>query len=151
MNFWLWACLYDGDAYLTASREVTAILRMPKSPQSMAEFNQRRIAAQHWMELAKYHFVTTLGKLLGILERAQHSFPSIQTAYSNATHLRAEGKDLRDMIEHSDDYDSGRGKHPDRYVREAEGFGANLPGDRPGTADATWPLPRWSIACGARS
>ena len=46
MNFWLWACLYDGDAYLTASREVTAILRMPKSPQSMAEFNQRRIAAQ---------------------------------------------------------------------------------------------------------
>jgi hypothetical protein len=88
------------------------------------------------MELKKYHFVASLGKLLRLLGRAQHLFPAIQPACSRANHLLSEGKELRDMIEHSDAYEAGRGKFQNKFVREAESLAA-LPGSLPGVADAT--------------
>jgi hypothetical protein len=39
------------------------------------------------------------------------------------------------MVEHSDDYEQGKGKDQANYVRQ--GPELNLPGDQPGTADAT--------------
>jgi hypothetical protein len=128
LNFWLWACLKDGEAYLQSSRDLFSFPRLAV-PQ--------RIALQRNLELEKYHFVTALGKLLRVLKRAQHLFPVIQPAYSRANHLINEGKLLRDMIEHSDDYQKGGGYHPDKFVHEATNVATNLPGDKPGTADAT--------------
>jgi hypothetical protein len=142
LNFWLWACLQDGEAYLSASaalRSVTAELR-PTAGKPMPDirtFNDRRIAAQQQMELAKYHFVTVVGSLLRNLNRSQELFPSIKPACDKAQHLFAEGKLLRDMIEHADEYIEGKGRKQADFVREAEGVATNLPGDAPGVADAT--------------
>jgi hypothetical protein len=138
LNFWLWACLHDGEAYLAASsafRAVTA--ELPTSGADIRAFTQRRMAAQQRVELAKYHFMIVVGSLLRNLERSKRLFPSIKPVCDKAQHLFAEGKPLRDMIEHSDDYLEGKGKKQTAFVREAEGVAVNLPGDRPGIADAT--------------
>jgi hypothetical protein len=87
--------------------------------------------------LAKYHFVTVVGSLLRNLQRSKELFPSIKPACDKAQHLFAEGKLLRDMIEHADAYIEGKGHKQAQFVREAEGVAANLPGDAPGIADAT--------------
>ena len=140
LNFWLWACLQDGEAYLTASaalRSITAELRLRKAAFDISTFNQRRIAAQREMELAKYHFVTAVGSLLRNLARSQDLFPGIKPACDIARHLFAEGKLLRDMIEHADDYLEGKGHNQAGFIREAEGVATNLPGNAPGIADAT--------------
>jgi hypothetical protein len=100
-------------------------------------FQERRIAAQREMELAKYHFVTSLGRLLRNLKRSQDLFPSIKPVCDQAEHLFAEGKLLRDMIEHADEYIEGKGRKQAGFVREAEGVTTDLPGDAPGIADAT--------------
>ena len=136
LNFWLWACLNDAEAYLEASRILHSTIRGYRTLDPRT-FQEQRISAQHRMELEKYHFVTALGKLLRTLKRAQHLFPTIQPAYSKANHLINEGKLLRDMIEHADDYQQGGGNNPDKFVREAVGVATDLPGDKPGTADAT--------------
>src|SRR6266566_2704925 len=154
LNFWLWACLHDGEAYLAASavlRSMTAGFRstaIAGTPMpDVRTFNERRIAAQQQierriaaqqqMELAKYHFVTVLGSLLRNLKRSQELFPSIKPACDKAQHLFAEGKLLRDMIEHADEYIEGKGRKQANFVREAEGVATNLPGDARGIADAT--------------
>jgi hypothetical protein len=145
LNFWLWACLHDGEAYLAASAAVrsisaefrsTAIAGKPM-PDIRRTFNERRIAAQQHMELEKYHFVTAVGSLLRNLKRSQELFPSIKPVCDKAQHLFAEGKLLRDMIEHSDAYIERKGHKQANFVREAEGVATNLPGDAPGIADAT--------------
>ena len=141
LNFWLWACLHDGTAYLEASTELQSAMGelrgFPKTPQSMADFNEKRLAIQQRLELEKYHFVTAMGRLVPVLKRSQHLFPSIHPAYSRANHLLKEGLDLRGLIEHSDEYESGGGKYPERFEREAPDLLTNLPGDAPGVASAT--------------
>jgi hypothetical protein len=133
LNFCLWAAIHDGEAYLAASNNTHLILRqkLPGTRLSMDEFqNARRIE-----ELEKYHFITSLGRAMRKLRRAQHIFPTVQPIYSESNHLINEAKTLRDMIEHSDDYEQGKGREQASFVRE--GPEVNLPGDRPGTADAT--------------
>ena|SRR5262245_6010627 len=71
------------------------------------------------------------------LKRSQSLFPSIKTACEQAQHLLAEGKQLRDMIEHADEYMEGKGPKQASFVREAVGVASNLPGDQSGIADAT--------------
>jgi hypothetical protein len=49
LNFWLWACLRDGEAYLAASAALTAELRkvaLGKGRPDLRTFNQRRIQAR---------------------------------------------------------------------------------------------------------
>jgi hypothetical protein len=43
---------------------------------AMPDINKRRITAQQQMELAKYHFVVSMGSLLRNLKRSQELFPS---------------------------------------------------------------------------
>ena len=137
LNFWLWGCLHDGEAYLRSSAEFWGFLRGSKIREAPPNFNQRRIALQDKVELEKYHFVTSLGSLLRELGRARSLFPPIEAVCRQQEHIFAEGKDLRDMIEHAREYEKGGGKHPEEFVREAVGVAECLPGDRPGTADAT--------------
>ena len=115
LNFWLWACRADGETYLAACKagEHKAAHDVRNAPQ---------------MELAKYHFVTATGSLLRNLERSQNLFPSIKPACEKAQHLFAEGKLLRDMIEHADDYFQGKGQKQASFVREARGILPGLPG-----------------------
>jgi hypothetical protein len=140
LNFWLWACLRDAEAYLAASAAFRSFLtNLGGGGQAfdVRTFQERRIAAQREMELAKYHFVTSLGRLLRNLKRSQDLFPSIKPVCDQAEHLFAEGKLLRDMIEHADEYIEGKGRKQAGFVREAEGVTTDLPGDAPGIADAT--------------
>jgi hypothetical protein len=140
LNFWLWACLRDAEAYLAASaafRSIAGDLRGGGRALDVRAFHERRIAAQREMELAKDHFVTSLGSLLRYLKRSQDLFPSIKPACDQAQHLFTEGKLLRDMIEHADEYMEGKGRKQTGFVREAEGVATDLPGDAPGIADAT--------------
>jgi hypothetical protein len=144
LNFWLWACLHDGEAYLAASAALGSVIaefgspaKVGKATPDIQTFNKRRIAAQQQVELAKYHFVTAMGSLLRNLKRSQELFPSIKPACDKARHLFAEGKLLRDMIEHADRYIEGKGHKQASFVREAEGVATDLPGDAPGIADAT--------------
>jgi hypothetical protein len=81
-------------------------------------------------DLARYHFVATLGVTMRHLVRGQLFFPGLKPAYLQAQHLRQEAKLLRDMIEHSDEYADGNGRHQSKFVRS----GAPQPGF---TADAT--------------
>jgi hypothetical protein len=94
-------------------------------------------SARKRLELTKYHFVATMGSLLRQLTRAQSLFPELHNAWNAAEHLRKEGKELRDMIEHADDYMAGTGRKQGRFIRPAEGVATSLPGDQPGIADAT--------------
>jgi len=140
LNFWLWACLHDAEAYLAASAAFYSIardLRGGGEAFDIRAFHERRIISQRQMDLAKYHFVTSLGSLLRNLKRSQSLFPSIKPACDQAQHLFAEGKLLRDMIEHADEYTEGKGQKQAGFVREAEGVATDLPGDAPGIADAT--------------
>jgi methionyl-tRNA synthetase len=140
LQFWLWACVTDGEAFLQANIDFTATLRglatrIPSNERAKAQ--EQRKLLQKRSELAKYHFVTTMGSLLRQLQRTHSLFPEIQLAYDKAHHLRKEGKDLRDMIEHADEYLAGRGRKPAQFVRTAEDIATNIPGDQPGMADAT--------------
>src|SRR5215510_13927797 len=93
LNFWLWACLHDGEAYLAASgasRSSHRDLGSGGRTFDVRAFHEKRLAAQREMELAKYHFVASLGSLLHNLKRSQSLFPSIKTACEQAQHLLAE-------------------------------------------------------------
>jgi len=139
LNFWLWACLHDGQAFLEASaaRGTAVLMDLGSGAADMKAFHERRMAAFQQMELEKYHFVTTMGSLLRNLKRSQELFPSIKPACDQAKHLFAEGKQLRDMIEHADAYIEGKGLKQADFIREAEGVANHLPGNTPGIADAT--------------
>jgi hypothetical protein len=124
LNFWLWACLRDGEAYLAASAAFGAILRTAGA--DIRTFHERRMTAQREMELAKYHFLTATGSLLRNLKRSQNLFPNIKPACNRAQHLFAEGKLLRDMIEHADAYFEGKGREQAGFIREAVGVATRL-------------------------
>jgi hypothetical protein len=134
LNFWLWACLHDGEAYLRSDGEFWGFLR--DGPPRF-DFNEARISMQNVVELEKYHFMTSLDSLVRTLGRARSLFPAIETVCREAKHILGEGKALRDMIEHADENQEGGGRHSDKFVREAPGVAESVPGDRPGTADAT--------------
>jgi hypothetical protein len=105
LTFWVWACLRNANIYLKIADNA---------------FNEGYVEQLREIELAKYHFIAAMGVLIRVLQRAQHLFPSIQPAYSKATHLISEGKHLRDMIEHAygkDGYLAGGGKYPSRFMR----------------------------------
>jgi hypothetical protein len=108
LNFWLWAFLRNGEAYLKQSKITDAAF---ESPLEQYEDCRREL------KLAEYHFVATMGTLTRVLKRAQHLFPTIQPAYSMAKHLISEGPSLRGLIEHADEYFAGEGNHPDQWER----------------------------------
>jgi hypothetical protein len=138
LNFWLWACLRDGEVYLASYSALHAMIAgLRTSRADILTFNQKHMAAQREMELAKYHFITAVGSLVRNLEYSKRLFPSIEAACEKAQHLFAEGKLLRDMIEHADAYMQGKGREQAGFVREAKGVLSNFPGSAPGIADAT--------------
>ena len=61
LNFWLWACLHDAEAYLESSRRFTSAMR--NSPKDWVAFQKERSSLQYTMELNKYHFIMTMGSL----------------------------------------------------------------------------------------
>ncbi|MCC7045185.1 MAG: hypothetical protein IT562_00600 [Alphaproteobacteria bacterium] len=87
------------------------------------------------LPLAKYHFVAVLGKMLRLLPRAAQLFPCIKPVWDAAIHIQAEGKDLRDMIEHDEEYLAGSGWKQGKFLRSMEVPG--IPRTEPGIADAT--------------
>ncbi|MEX0793864.1 MAG: hypothetical protein WD045_12060 [Pirellulaceae bacterium] len=123
LNFWLWASLKDAATYLESSHAHSVAMDKHFSDglESMSKFKNEVDCCRQQMTLDAYHFVVTMGNTLRMLERAQHLFPSIQPAYSNAKHLLREGKQLRNMIEHTeglDGYRAGGGHLKDQFVRE---------------------------------
>jgi len=141
LNFWLWACLHDAEAYLKADHDFLTSLRSGPGPTATYAQHQawraRSDEIRRLIDLEKYHFVATMGSLLRILRRSRELFPAIQTTIDNAQHLMKEGKNLRDMIEHADQYREGKGRKQSEFLREAAGIAENIPGDQPGIADAT--------------
>src|SRR5258708_9588400 len=63
LNFWLSACISDGEEFLKASRELSsippALARLPHE-ERMAIIERRKLA-QERLGLTKYHFVSTIG------------------------------------------------------------------------------------------
>jgi hypothetical protein len=135
LKFSLWAFITDAEGFLHASSNFSHVIRVAIMPPQ--EGVQKRTDAQLHLNLAKYHFVSAMGSLLRHIRRTHSLFPSIQSAWERAIHLQKEGKDLRDMIEHADQYIAGDGRKQDKFIREGEGIATNLPGDQPGQADAT--------------
>jgi hypothetical protein len=136
LNFWLWACLSDAEAYLQSSSEFRDILADPqKDPK---KFNERRIASQNLMELKKYHFVMTMGTALRYLDKLVPLFPTIAPLYEKAEHSRKEGLYLRNMIEHAITNADAQARNAPRggFVRKTDAA-FDLPGDTRGIADAT--------------
>lgn len=133
--FWLPACLRDAEVYLSSSSASKVAFDKIFSGgfEAMDQHNDEHQKLSDQQTLDAYHFIVVTGNLLRLLKRAQHLFPAIQPSYSRAKHLLSEGKELRDMIEHShgnDGYLAGGGNHPEKFVRD----GAPKPGI---TADAT--------------
>lgn len=133
--FWLQACLRDAEIYLSSSSasKVAFDKMFSGGFEAMEQHKEEHQKRSDQQALDAYHFIVVTGNLLRLLKRAQHLFPAIQPSYSRAKHLLSEGKELRDMIEHShgnDGYLAGGGNHPEKFVRD----GAPKPGI---TADAT--------------
>ena len=126
LNFWLWACLHDAEAYLKADHDFLTSLRSGPGPTATYAQHQawraRSDEIRRLIDLEKYHFVATMGSLLRILRRSRELFPAIQTTIDNAQHLMKEGKNLRDMIEHADQYREGKGRKQSEFLREAAGI-----------------------------
>jgi hypothetical protein len=136
LNFWLWACVHDAEAYLESSRRFTSAIR--NSPRDWATFQKERSALQRTTELNKYHFIMTMGSLAKNLERLAELFPSVQPAYEAAEHFRKEGLHLRNMVEHADTNLRAASKGTPRggFVRKSNLL-PELPGSSGGLADAT--------------
>jgi hypothetical protein len=119
LQFWLWASLGDAKRYIEAAHaSETAMMEMGRANWedqtfSLADINHLSDEVRH----AAYHFVTTLGFLMRVLKSAQHIFPIIQPAYSQANHCLKEAKFLRDMVEHQAAYYEGSGKHGSKFTR----------------------------------
>lgn len=144
LNFWLWACLQDGDAFLESSRRSTSAMHEVSKDaihnlgKNRVHLNAQRFAAQAHLELNKYHFVMTTGTLVKTLTRLVPLFPAIQPMYDAAEHLKKEGLYLRNMIEHADTNVAAGKKGTPRggFVRKSNLL-PELPGSSGGTADAT--------------
>jgi hypothetical protein len=144
LNFWLWACLHDADAFLEASRRSTAAMHEVSKDaihnfgKDRAQLNAERLTAQAHLQLHKYHFVLTTGSLVKALTRLAPLFPAIQPMYYAAEHLKKEGLYLRNMIEHADINVVAAKKGTPRggFVRKSNLL-PELPGSSAGTADAT--------------
>jgi hypothetical protein len=137
LQFWLWGCLRDGESFLEAYANHRLVMRERSKFSSPLERRDHYNQSHMCVELTKYHFVATMGNLIRHLQRTHLLFPEIQPAYDQAAHLRTEGKDLRDMIEHADEYLAGGGRKPEKFIRTVGDVATNLPGDQPGISDAT--------------
>jgi len=144
LNFWLWACLQDGEAFLESSRRSTAAMHEVSKDaihnfgKNRARLNAERLVAQAHRQLNQYHFVLTTGSLAKTLTRLAPLFPAIQPMYDAAEHLKKEGLYLRNMIEHADTNVAAAKKGTPRggFVRKSNLL-PELPGSSGGTADAT--------------
>jgi hypothetical protein len=140
LNFWIWACLHDAEAYLESSREHQAALaKFFESARNNSRLSRvEDLAARNLMELKKYHFVMTVGSLLRHLHHVVPKFPAIKPAFDAAQHLRKEGSGLRNMIEHADKnlQAAARGAPRGGFARRS-GAAGDLPGNARGIADAT--------------
>jgi hypothetical protein len=137
LNFWLWACLHDAEAYLESSRRFTSSI--PNDPKDWATFLQKeRPALQRTTELNKYHFIMTMGSLEKNHPRLAELFQSVQPTYEAAEHFRKEGLYLRNMVEHGDKNLQAANKGTPRggFVRKSNLL-PELPGSSGGLADAT--------------
>jgi hypothetical protein len=137
LNFWLWACLHDAEAYLEASRQfISARTRI--ASKDWAASREERLSTQRRKDLNQYHFVMTMGSLVKHLTRLAPLFPSIQPAFDAAKHLQKEGLYLRNMIEHADTNLEAANKGTPRggFVRKSNLL-PEFPGNSRGSADAT--------------
>jgi hypothetical protein len=114
LQFWLFAFKTNVAAFLHATHARRRTIRPSAA-------SQRMTAAFQW-RLAHYHLALTIGSLIRRLDRFAPLFPSIQAAYAKATHLRKEGPDFRDMIEHVDDYFEGEGNKQDKFFVSGDYF-----------------------------
>jgi hypothetical protein len=139
LNFWLWACLRDAEAYLEASKK--SLAKPPKWPSTSEadqNWNEGRIHWRNVAELEKYHFAMTMGSALRYLDKLALLFPMIAPLYEKAEHARKEGLYLRNMIEHAiTNLDAAaRGMPRSGFIKKSDA-GSELPGDKRGIADAT--------------
>jgi hypothetical protein len=136
LNFWLWACLCDAEAYLESSRQFNSVIS--SIIHNTHTLQERISAARNRQELDKYHFVMTMGSLVKHLNRLAPLFPSIQPTFNAAEHLKKEGLYLRNMIEHAESNLDAAAKGTPRggFVRKSNLL-SDLPGDSQGEADAT--------------
>jgi hypothetical protein len=96
LNFWLWACLHDAEAYLESRRQETAAIS--SGLKDWAASQKERLSPQRHRELYQYHFVITTGSLVKHLTRLAPLFPSIQPAFEAAEHLKKGGLYLRKRL-----------------------------------------------------
>jgi hypothetical protein len=124
LTFWLWAFITDAEAFLHFAAERSRKIRIRSTG-----FQERAIDALQ-VRLAQYHLATCMGSMLRQLDRLNQLFPGVQAAYEGAKHLRQEGKELRDFIEHADEYAAGKGRKNkrERYFRRTKKLLPNLPG-----------------------
>jgi hypothetical protein len=142
LNFWLWACLGEAEAYLQSARNFDIACQSHRTSQP---FDPKRLAAQRFttkriMDLNAYRFAMSLGSAVRYLNKLAPLFPTIQPLLEKAEHTRKEGLLLRNMVEHALTNLEAEAKGTPRggFTRKlsAISIGIGLPGLSPGTADA---------------
>lgn len=130
MIYWLWATLHTADVFLKAAQEERAaseeMFSKPMNEWDSYTGNSEQL--RRHSGLSSHQFLNALGVLLRVLQRSQHLFPPVQPSYSRANHTIAEGKQLRDLVEHAygkDGYLAGGGKMRDKFVKEEAGVAAD--------------------------
>lgn len=139
MTFWVWATIADGEAFLATFEALDDHVKAgPEGPGGLRAFNDRRQELHAVMTLSKHHFVATAAAMMRVLKLARPLFPEIHSAYDGASHLHAEARGLRNMLEHAEGYlmTGGQGEFPSQFTRDNTPPSA-VPGDEGGTADAT--------------
>ena len=137
LKFWTSAAIKDGREFLRLAHKMrTPSPKGAPTAEGVRRFDELR-ARHDDMELAKFHFLLLAGKAIRELKRLTPLFPTTEPLFAAAEHLLTEGKDIRDMNEHSDQYQTGRGKKQSEFFRECRGIAEDLPGDQRGVADAT--------------
>jgi hypothetical protein len=98
MLFWLWACRTDANSYLDAERhEYGAVMHVVANArgETVGNFDTLRAGAteaKKIAQLARYHFVSTLGKTIRTLNRVAQTIPDIEPACIAAEHFFKEGR-----------------------------------------------------------
>ena len=108
VGFWTQAFMTSAESYLESAR--AAFLPGAHWP-----------TEQRALRLTGYVLLTCTGQLVRALKHAQRVFPELRPAVGSANHLFTEGKALRDMVEHADDYARGGGKNRAALYRERNG------------------------------
>ncbi|WP_429911180.1 hypothetical protein [Glycocaulis sp.] len=117
IELWPWAIENDGLVLLNANdkleQSLAAKMERWRDPQAEADYEEARLS----FEIERFHFISTIGEAAVRLKWACATYPELEPHLQKAAHLFTEGRELRNMTVHVDEYFEGRGHQQSRFER----------------------------------